>query len=89
MLGILRRVTAALEQSTARSPSRDLPTPFDASASALGEVHRLPGIDPLPDDHFVVTFLEHGCDACRDLAADVTRGSRRKRAPRHTGLLHG
>lgn len=82
MLGILRRVTAALEVSTARSPSLDLPTMFDAPASALGEVHRLPNMDPLPDNHFVVTFLEHGCDACRDLAADVTRSSRRRKAPR-------
>lgn len=85
MLGILRRVTAALEQPSARSTGLDVPS-FDASASALGEIRRLPGIDPLPDDHFVVTFLEHGCDACRDLAADVTR-SRRGRIVRHAFIF--
>lgn len=78
MLGILRRVTAALEHYSVRSISPEVPL-FDASASALGEIHRLPSMATPADDHFVVTFLEHGCDACRDLAADVTRASRRKR----------
>lgn len=82
MLGILRRATDALERATISTNSRTGPMLFDPSTSALGQIHILPGVDPLPDEHFVVTFLEHGCDSCRELATDVTRTPRRAKTNR-------